>query len=109
MMRLNYLSSLLFVFCFIFFVQCGESSQSETFSEELLVRPLADGNIFTNLQFTSTIQFNPKNTSLQHFTLFPKSVAQIVQKFGTEYIQLFFTQGSWKENKWGAPFLDSPS
>eukprot|EP00012_Vannella_robusta_P008851 CAMPEP_0206198700 /NCGR_PEP_ID=MMETSP0166-20121206/9798_1 /ASSEMBLY_ACC=CAM_ASM_000260 /TAXON_ID=95228 /ORGANISM="Vannella robusta, Strain DIVA3 518/3/11/1/6" /LENGTH=378 /DNA_ID=CAMNT_0053616613 /DNA_START=117 /DNA_END=1254 /DNA_ORIENTATION=+ len=98
-----------FLAVFILLCVVAHADQQETFHEELLVRPLADGNLFAHLQFTSAIQFNPQNTSLNHFSLFPKPVAQAIQKFGTEHVQLTFTQGRWHENHWGAPLLDAPS
>ena len=46
---------------------------------------------------------------MNHFQLFPKSVAQVIQKYNVEELRLAFTQGRWKHNKWGVPILDAPS
>lgn len=46
---------------------------------------------------------------VQHFTLFPKPVAQTVQKFGVEQFRLVFTRGRWQSDAWGAAIMDAPS
>ena len=33
---------------------------------------------------------------MNHFQLFPKSVAQVIQKYNVEELRLAFTQGRWK-------------
>mmetsp|Transcript_68507 Transcript_68507/g.103324 ORF Transcript_68507/g.103324 Transcript_68507/m.103324 type:complete len:122 (-) Transcript_68507:11-376(-) len=97
------------VLYFVLLLNFANGTQ-ENFREELLVRPLPDGNVFSHLQFTSTIRFNPSNAShLSHFNLFPKPIAQTIQKFGTEQLQLTFTQGRWHENHWGTPLIDAPT
>ena len=46
---------------------------------------------------------------MNHFSLFPKTLAQTVQKFGVEQFRLAFTGGRWKPSSWGSPVIDGPS
>jgi len=69
---------------------------------------LQDGNTLAHLQFSSAIDVSEQHR-LNHFELFPKSLARLVQQFRVEQLQLSFTQGTWKDNRWGVPFSDAPS
>lgn len=60
MIRCGYFMILLFL-CFLGIVTA--ELQGETFSEELLVRPLNDGNLLAHLQFTTTIDYPTDGSS----------------------------------------------
>lgn len=83
-------------------------NNKESFSEELLVRPLPDGNVLAHIQFSSTISLNPQS-HLSHFELFPKTIAQVFQSFNVEQMQIAFTTGRWNDAHWGVPVIDAPS
>ena len=54
---------------------CGsQEEEEESFSEELLLRPLPDGKILAHFHFTHKL---PPRVQ-RHFTLFPKAIAQLV-------------------------------
>ena len=103
--KLNY-KFLIFTLYFIFLLIEG-SVEEEFFGEELLIRPLPDGNVLAHLQFTNSYYLNKSEPNL-HFSLFPKPLAQIIDKFDVENLQLTFTQGRWNGEEWGAPILDAP-
>ena len=52
----------------------GQEEVGESFSEELLLRPLPDGKILAHFHFTHKLLPRVQ----RHFTLFPKAIAQLV-------------------------------
>lgn len=49
---------------FIQYIIC----ERETFSEDLIIRPLSDGNVLAHFQFTSTINFESINQTRKKFS-----------------------------------------
>lgn len=43
-----------------------------------------------------------------HYSLFPKSIGQLIKKFKIEELHLQFTQGRWLTELWGFPIISSP-
>ncbi|XP_024520689.1 GPI transamidase component PIG-T isoform X2 [Selaginella moellendorffii] len=71
----------------------------EDFSEELLLRPLPDGNVLAHFHFASTLP--PVDHYGVHHRLFPKAIFQLVRKFRIKEMELSFTQGRWNYQRWG--------
>src|SRR5262249_24098407 len=73
-------------------VAAGSSESS--FDERLLIRPMPDGSVMTHFQFqidslrpiSDSGSGNGGSISIDssHFTLFPKPLAQIANRFGVE-------------------------
>lgn len=82
---------------FLAFLLCSTVS-SNFFRETLLLRPLEDGKVLAHFQFDMA----SKNTD-QHFTLFPKSMGQILARFKVQELEMTLTQGRWKFDRWGYP------
>ena len=62
MTQIKVVATLIFIL-FIQFIIC----ERETFSEELLIRPLPDGNVLAHFQFTSIINFESINKSRKQY------------------------------------------
>ncbi|KAI5069341.1 hypothetical protein GOP47_0015642 [Adiantum capillus-veneris] len=77
----------------------AQDTEEEEFSEELLLRPLPDGNVLAHFHFAH--QLPPTIQYGHHHVLFPKAIFQLVQKFRIQEMELSFTQGRWNYNKWG--------
>ncbi|KAJ6809996.1 GPI transamidase component PIG-T [Iris pallida] len=71
----------------------------EEFTEELLLRPLPDRKLLAHFHFQSTAP--PSADNSRHHHLFPKAIAQLVQKFHIQELELSFTQGHWNYESWG--------
>ncbi|KAK4751060.1 hypothetical protein SAY87_004542 [Trapa incisa] len=71
----------------------------EKFTEELLLKPLPDRKVLAHFHFESTA---PRTQYYgRHHHLFPKAIAQLVQKFSIREMELSFTQGRWEYESWG--------
>jgi phosphatidylinositol glycan class T len=79
----------------------------EDFFEELLLRPLPDGQLHAHFQFTTRRRITPGDR-FEHYHLFPKSLGQVIHKFGVDELHLSFTQGRWWNELWGTPLHDAP-
>lgn len=73
--------------------------EEEEFSEELLLKPLADRKVLAHFHFESKAP--PTRTYGHHHRLFPKALYQLVQKFRIREMELSFTQGRWNYERWG--------
>ncbi|KAG0048704.1 hypothetical protein BGZ83_006392 [Gryganskiella cystojenkinii] len=87
----------------------------EAFHEELVLKPLNDGSVFSHFQFTTHIgtmmdeeHFDGAASNLfTHYNLFPRSIGQILHSFEVEELHLTFTQGRWQYGDWGYPLAPS--
>ncbi|KAF9186504.1 hypothetical protein BGZ50_002436 [Haplosporangium sp. Z 11] len=87
----------------------------EAFHEELVLKPLNDGSVYSHFQFTTHIgtmmdeeHFEGAASNLfTHYNLFPRSIGQILHSFDVEELHLTFTQGRWHYSDWGYPIAPS--
>ncbi|KAG0264452.1 hypothetical protein BG011_006811 [Mortierella polycephala] len=87
----------------------------EAFHEELVLKPLNDGSVYSHFQFTTHIgtvmdeeHFEGAASNLfTHYNLFPRSIGQILHSFDVEELHLTFTQGRWHYGDWGYPIAPS--
>nr|SVE91062.1 EOG090X043F [Daphnia sinensis] len=86
-------------------LSCVETvlATSESFSEELLIKPLPTGHVYSFFQFTTKWDVDPEETKLRHYNLFPRSVGEIIQKHSLRELHLSLTQSLWRTQKWGYP------
>ncbi|ORX64404.1 Gpi16 subunit, GPI transamidase component, partial [Basidiobolus meristosporus CBS 931.73] len=85
------------------------SSQTwDSFTEKLLLKPLQDGKLLSNFQFTTKLGLDSlENNQIYHYNLFPRSIGQIIQRFDVSEVHLTFTQGEWDTENWGYPVASS--
>ncbi|KAK9992834.1 hypothetical protein SO802_022537 [Lithocarpus litseifolius] len=89
-----------FQICFSTIFAVFGSVFEEEFSEELLLKPLPDQKVLAHFHFETAAP--PLSTSHgRHHHLFPKAIAQLVQKFHVKEMELSFTQGRWNYDRWG--------
>ncbi|XP_059149717.1 GPI transamidase component PIG-T-like [Physella acuta] len=83
--------------------------QKDEHSEELFIKPLSKGYVYSHFQFTTkwnaSIQ-DPKTFS--HYHLFPKSLGEVLMRYGVQELHLSQTQGLWRHKLWGYPVHDAP-
>ncbi|KAF9973673.1 hypothetical protein BGZ73_003040 [Actinomortierella ambigua] len=85
------------------------ASAQEAFHEELVLKPLQDGSVYSHFQFTTHLAWpSDANDSIDatqrlfsHYNLFPRSIGQVLQSFDVEELHLTFTQGRWQYKDWG--------
>lgn len=91
--------SLGFLFVFI------GPAYSETYSEELFIKPLATGFVYSFFQFTVIRE----DDSFKHSILFPHSLGDIIDRFHVAELNVDLTSGLWRHKSWGYPAVDAPS
>ncbi|KAH9489834.1 hypothetical protein Btru_037253 [Bulinus truncatus] len=81
----------------------------DEFTEELLIKPLSGGYVYSHFQFTTKWNASIHDSkTFTHFHLFPKSLGEVLQKYGVQELHLSQTQGLWKHKLWGYPVYDAP-
>ncbi|KAJ8369465.1 hypothetical protein SKAU_G00094930 [Synaphobranchus kaupii] len=82
----------------------------DQFQEELVIRPLNSGDIYSSFQFRTRwdMDFFLKGKKVADYRLFPKSLGQVITKFSIRELHISFTQGFWRTMQWGQPFLSAP-
>ncbi|XP_058859961.1 GPI transamidase component PIG-T [Acipenser ruthenus] len=79
------------------------------FAEELVIRPLLSGDIYTSFQFRTRWDTDlHRGKKVSHYRLFPKSLGQVISKFSVRELHISFTQGFWRTAQWGQPLLSAP-
>ncbi|XP_045618879.2 GPI transamidase component PIG-T [Procambarus clarkii] len=106
--------------CWCVVVEGSSSSVVEgshnTFKEELVIRPLTSGHVYSHFQFT-TAWVTPEisraitdyhDFEFSHYDLFPRAFGEIVERYHVRELHLSLTQGLWRHRKWGYPIVDAP-
>jgi len=85
----------------------GVQTYEDKFSEELYIKRLPNSFLYTHFQFTTVAKSRSTATG-DHYALFPKSLGQIVKKFGVTELHLSLTHGRWRHHVWGYPVSSMP-
>lgn len=83
-------------------------TETQTHSEQLILRPLDRGQISAYFQFRTFIQAN-LDLPLQvdkHNDIFPLSLLQLFHRLEVQELHLSLTKGKWKHDHWGLPFRE---
>ncbi|KAK8787914.1 phosphatidylinositol glycan anchor biosynthesis class T [Amblyomma americanum] len=104
-------SSCLWWLCSFFVVQCtlAKGQHSDSFTEELFIKPLSSGHVYNYFLFTTRWNIDRAKETFQHFRLFPLSLGEIVSQQRVQELHLSLTQGRWQHRKWGYPFQEAPT
>jgi len=107
----------LWIFILSFLSRCAfiNSSSSDEFHEELLLRPLPSGHLHAHFQFVTTWHVPVHNekgefdsTHFRHYRLFPKALGEIISQHKVQELRLSQTMGLWKTHEWGYPVTPAP-
>ncbi|XP_053681658.1 GPI transamidase component PIG-T [Sabethes cyaneus] len=79
---------------------------SDMFNEEMFIKPLPDGFVYSYFQFTTRWDLN-SNDSLLHTHLVSRSLAELFHHYDIDELHLSFTNGIWRYENWGFPVLDA--
>ncbi|TRY80979.1 hypothetical protein TCAL_02962 [Tigriopus californicus] len=86
------------------------SGSTESFHEEALFKPLANGQVLVHFRFT-TLKADPgQDAAGRHFRLFPRSMAELMAAHDLRELDLSLSRGVWREaamgyhpRLWGSP------
>ncbi|XP_043466665.1 GPI transamidase component PIG-T [Leptopilina heterotoma] len=93
---------LLAIFC-IFYA----SALTDTYDEELMLKPLPSGYIYAFFQFTTLWEGSNTLRTLQHSHLFPRGLGEILGRHQVDELHFTLTEGLWRHKKWGYPFQNA--
>ncbi|RUS85040.1 hypothetical protein EGW08_007177 [Elysia chlorotica] len=81
----------------------------DEFNEELFIKPLQKGYVYSSFQFTTKWNASIHNTdTFRHYRLFPKALGEVLLQYGVQELHLSQTQGLWRHKQWGYPVHDAP-
>lgn len=81
------------------------TSNSDSFSEELLLRPLYTDKVYSHFQFTT--KWNTDSTDLKQTHLFPRALSEIITRYNVHELHISLTSGLWRYETWGYPVTDA--
>jgi len=81
-----------------------QAGQAERFEEDLLVRPLPDGNVMTHL----TMRTWTRGGGMQHYGMFPKVIGEMVDTYGVGEVHVTMSRGQWIGKRWGSAPVAAP-
>ncbi|RPB16383.1 Gpi16 subunit, GPI transamidase component [Morchella conica CCBAS932] len=76
------------------------AEEHSSYDENLLLRTLPGNSVLASFRFVSNGTFN------SHHSVFPRSLAQILQHSQTKELHLKFTLGRWDAERWGSQIWD---
>ncbi|XP_046675490.1 LOW QUALITY PROTEIN: GPI transamidase component PIG-T-like [Homalodisca vitripennis] len=80
----------------------------DEFHEELMIKPLASGHVYSYFQFTTLWnKFHPHHI-FDHCHLFPPPLGELIDRFNVRELHISLTEGLWRHEGWGYPVLDAP-
>ncbi|KAH9919179.1 Gpi16 subunit GPI transamidase component [Epithele typhae] len=101
-------SSLIFA---LHLVVTAAAASHEVFDEDLSLRPLRDGKLMANFQFTTHLKgSSPRDPqalsdddNAQHYTVFPLALGQLLREYAVTELHLSLNAGRWDYDAWGYP------
>ncbi|XP_017784722.1 PREDICTED: GPI transamidase component PIG-T [Nicrophorus vespilloides] len=94
---------LVYVLVIIHLVSCNKDS----FTEELLLKPLYANKLYSHFQFTTKWDVDATSDSMFHTNLFPRAISEIVVRHNIQELHISLTAGLWRYETWGYPVVDA--
>ncbi|XP_066246675.1 GPI transamidase component PIG-T [Euwallacea similis] len=90
-------------------VQFSVSSflNADSFTEELLLKPLFSDQLYAHFQFSTTWDVDPENEQYFHSHLFPRALGEIIGRLNVHEVHISLTSGLWRYKSWGYPVIDA--
>ncbi|OXU26388.1 hypothetical protein TSAR_013422 [Trichomalopsis sarcophagae] len=82
-------------------------AQSDTYDEELMLKPLPNGYVYAYFQFTTLWAAPNTAETFKHTHLFPRGLAEIIGRHSVEELHITLTEGLWNYEKYGYPFYSA--
>lgn len=83
-------------------------SESDSFHEELLLKPLDNGKVYSYFQFTTLWNKSLETNQYGHCHLFPHALMEIIQTYEVQELHISLTEGQWKHRYWGYAIVEAP-
>ncbi|XP_014211904.1 GPI transamidase component PIG-T [Copidosoma floridanum] len=103
---MNWLQKLFMLFAFLNLFSLSPA-QTDSFDEELMLKPLSNGYVYAYFQFTTLWEAQNNVNTLKHTHLFPRGLAEIIGRHHVDELHVSLTEGLWKYEKYGYPFYSA--
>ncbi|KAJ8920991.1 hypothetical protein NQ315_015787 [Exocentrus adspersus] len=80
---------------------------SETFTEELLIKPLYSEQLYAHFQFTTKWDVDPSTENFNHTRIFPRALGELLKRYNIQELHVSLTGGLWRYENWGYPVTDA--
>ena len=88
---------------------CFSLSKCDKFSEELLLTPLASGDLSAYFKFTTLHPGDLRDSpAWADYDLFPRPLGELLGEYRVQEMSLSLTQGLWRYGQWGYPVSGHP-
>lgn len=81
----------------------------DSFHEELFIKPLISGHVYSYFQFTTLWEvdqkFNDKYFTNSH--LFPRTLGEFIKSYDIKEMHITLTEGVWRHQSWGYPMMEA--
>ncbi|CAH1183567.1 unnamed protein product [Phaedon cochleariae] len=82
-------------------------TSQDTFSEELLIKPLYSDQVYTHFHFSTKWDVDMDTETFNHSRLFPRALGEIIKRFNVQELHVSLTGGLWRYENWGYPVVDA--
>lgn len=96
------------LFQLIFSVNTFSNLYSDSFHEELLIKRLSSGHVYSYFQFTTLWNTTLDKSTFDHTHLWPRSLGEILGYHNVQELHVSLTQGLWRYQNWGYPVVEAP-
>ena len=94
--------------CLIIFLFALVQANEDTFFEELRINQVNNEQLYSFFNFTTTWNYK-SSFAPQYYHLFPRSIGQLIMKYNIAEFHFTMSQGFWRHEHWGFPFVSSPT
>ncbi|KAF5295442.1 hypothetical protein FQA39_LY13103 [Lamprigera yunnana] len=99
----------LFRIIFVYILDiCGViHCMSDSFTEELLIKPLYVDQLYAHFHFSTVWDTDLFTEKFQHTHLFPRALGEIIKRHNVQELHLSLTSGLWRYETWGYPITSA--
>ena len=93
----------------VFLLALFSLSECDKFSEELLLTPLASGDLSAYFKFTTVYPGDLRESpSWTDYDLLARPLGELIGEYRVQEMSLSLTQGLWRYGQWGYPVSSNP-
>lgn len=89
-----------FMLVVLFLAACISAESEESLSEELLLKPLSNGDLLAQFRFT-VVAPGAGTTDHGHYHLFPRGIGELLRVHSLREFSVSLSRGVWRDKNWG--------
>ncbi|KAL1458164.1 hypothetical protein WDU94_008333 [Cyamophila willieti] len=81
----------------------------DSFHEELFMKPLVSGHVYSYFQFTTIWEIDKgfKDEDFTNSHLFPRPLGEFIKSYDIKEMHISLTEGVWRHKSWGYPITEA--